>query len=178
MSFRFARSSRTAFARASFRSMKASSSSVRPRNSFVDPSLQPAFSKRCRFRAFVASSFRAPRDHTPPARRRQRSITSRGVFLVFLANTSLITIASGSILHDPPLVTLVCDSKLVAASADGWHGPGVRQAQPLPALQSPQQGSRFDPALLRERRRLDLAMEPGERFPRPVRHLRDIICQT
>jgi len=52
----------------------------------------------------------------------------------------------------------------VTSSTDGWHRPAVRQSDIFAALQAPQQSSSFDPSLERERRRLDLAFQPDERF--------------
>src|SRR5205814_742231 len=52
-------------ARASFRSTTACSSAVSQRNSLADPSFQPAFSRRCLFWAFIASSLPGRPDRTP-----------------------------------------------------------------------------------------------------------------
>src|SRR5262245_40672311 len=73
-------------------------------------------------------------------------------------------------IDDPPLATTICDPQLVTASSDGRHRAGVRKTERLSSLKSPEGHSHLDPSLLRERRCLDLAMEPSERFVPPHRH--------
>ena len=65
---------------------------------------------------------------------------------------------------DPPDPILIPDPDLVAPRPDARHGPRVRHPERFPLLEPAQQVPGLHPRLCRERRSLDLAVEPHQRL--------------
>src|SRR5262249_11047355 len=86
-------------------------------------------------------------DHTPWRRSR--------CFREHVADHDGILVRS---VDDAPLVALVGHGEFMAPLANGRHRPGVGEAERLPLLETPEECPHFEPSLLRERRRFDLAV--------------------
>ena len=92
-------------------------------------------------------------------------MTSCGVSLLFLANTSRITIASASrYIEDAPCVILIGNPQLVTSPPDRGHRAGMRETEILAILKPPKQEPGFDSRVPGERQRLNFAVEPNERL--------------
>src|SRR2546430_9721338 len=67
-------------------------------------------------------------------------------------------------IYHSPVARHVIDSQFMAPRPDAGHWPRVRHREYVPSLEAPEQESGLKPSCARERRALNLAMQPGKRL--------------
>ena len=65
---------------------------------------------------------------------------------------------------ETPDLVLIRDAQLVAPTPDGRHGPGMRHAEPIATLETPQEKAHFQSRFARQWWCPDLSVKPYERL--------------